>query len=167
MAKGGSKRFTRQSVPFTSNVKDRSTSSGYQFEFICQRCGNGYRSALKPGSLGMAGKLTSGVTGLLGKRFGGIVKTGGSVLQDLAQSSAQDKAFQEAAEEVGPQFHQCPTCGRWLCGMVCWNRAAEMCVDDAPRKKHRAPEKVTACSNCGAESPQGTKFCAQCGAKLG
>ena len=69
-----------------------------------------------------------------------------------------------------------------------------MCVNDAPKKQHQAPENVVACPNCGAsvsrdakfcpecgqaltanltcpncghESPHGTKFCAECGTKLG
>jgi hypothetical protein len=31
-------------VPFTDNYVDLSNDSGYQFEFRCERCGNGYRS---------------------------------------------------------------------------------------------------------------------------
>ncbi len=31
-------------VPFTDNLSDLSNQQGYQFEFHCQRCGNGYRS---------------------------------------------------------------------------------------------------------------------------
>jgi len=33
-------------VFFTDNYQDRSTSGGYQFEFYCMRCGNGYRSSV-------------------------------------------------------------------------------------------------------------------------
>jgi len=29
---------------FTDNYQDRSTNDGYQFEFFCRRCGNGYSS---------------------------------------------------------------------------------------------------------------------------
>jgi RNA polymerase subunit RPABC4/transcription elongation factor Spt4 len=189
----GFKQVTGKSVPFTQNVRDRSNSSGYQFEFLCQRCGNGYRSALKPATLSITSKVTSGLTGILGKKFGGLAKTGGGVLQDLAQSSEKDKAFQEAAAEIGPMFHQCPKCGQWVCDRVCWNPAVGMCVTDAPKKQHQSAANVVACSNCGAsvdraskfcpecgqplkttltcpkcghESPRGTKFCAECGTKL-
>ncbi len=31
-------------VPFTDNFSDLSNQQGYQFEFHCERCGNGYRS---------------------------------------------------------------------------------------------------------------------------
>jgi hypothetical protein len=193
MAKGGSKQYTRKSVPFSSNVKDRSTDSAYQFEFLCRRCGTGYRSTPRAATLGKAAKLTSGVTGLLGKKFGGIGKAGGKALEGMALSPEKDAAFQEAADEIGPLFHQCPKCGQWYCDKVCWNPAVGMCVNEAPKKQHRAPENVTACPNCGArvsgeakfcpecgqaltanltcpncghESPAGTKFCAECGNKL-
>ena len=31
-------------VYFTDNFRDLSNAEGYQFEFVCERCGNGYRS---------------------------------------------------------------------------------------------------------------------------
>src|SRR5438105_12797608 len=102
-------------VAFLPNVKDVSTPSGYQFEFVCKRCGNGYRSALHPATLNIASKAAQGLTGILGKKFGGLAKTGGGMLEDFAKSGAKDKAFQEAAEEIGPMFHQCPKCGQWVC----------------------------------------------------
>jgi hypothetical protein len=32
---------------FTDNYADRSTNDGYQFEFYCRRCGNGYSSSFQ------------------------------------------------------------------------------------------------------------------------
>jgi len=32
---------------FTDNYQDRSTNDGYQFEFFCRRCGNGYSSSFQ------------------------------------------------------------------------------------------------------------------------
>jgi hypothetical protein len=32
---------------FTDNYQDRSTNDGYQFEFYCRRCGNGYTSSFQ------------------------------------------------------------------------------------------------------------------------
>ena len=43
-------------VGFTDNYQDRSTQEGYQFEFFCERCGNGYKSEFKASMLGMGGK---------------------------------------------------------------------------------------------------------------
>jgi len=31
-------------IQFTRNHTDHSTDKGYQFEFCCDRCGNGYKS---------------------------------------------------------------------------------------------------------------------------
>jgi len=41
-------------IPFTSNYTDVSRYEGYQFEFHCQRCGNGYRSAFRHSVTGSA-----------------------------------------------------------------------------------------------------------------
>ena len=42
-------------IQFTRNHTDHSTDKGYQFEFFCDRCGNGFMSEFKPSALGMAG----------------------------------------------------------------------------------------------------------------
>jgi len=54
-------------VPFTDNFDDLSNMEGYQFEFRCERCGNGYRSPYVPdvkekgrGLLRAAGSLFGG-----------------------------------------------------------------------------------------------------------
>jgi hypothetical protein len=35
-------------IEFTGNYNDLSTQQGFQWEFFCERCGNGYRSAFRP-----------------------------------------------------------------------------------------------------------------------
>ena len=42
-------------VFFTDNYQDRSTDDGYQFEFYCQRCGNGYSSSFQHSVAGFGG----------------------------------------------------------------------------------------------------------------
>jgi hypothetical protein len=38
-------------IQFTRNFTDHSTDKGYQFEFFCDRCGNGFTSEFKaPGA---------------------------------------------------------------------------------------------------------------------
>ena len=32
-------------TPFTSNYRDLSDANGYQFEFVCDICGSGYRES--------------------------------------------------------------------------------------------------------------------------
>jgi len=46
-------------IPFTSNYTDVSTYEGYQFEFHCQRCGNGYRSAFRHSVTGFGGRMAA------------------------------------------------------------------------------------------------------------
>ena len=42
-------------IQFTKNHSDHSTDKGYQFEFFCDRCGNGFMTAFKPSMTGYAG----------------------------------------------------------------------------------------------------------------
>jgi hypothetical protein len=42
---------------FTDNYQDRSTNDGYQFEFYCRRCGNGYTSSFQHSVTGFGGRM--------------------------------------------------------------------------------------------------------------
>lgn len=42
---------------FTRNYTDHSNSDGYQFEFHCDKCGNGYRSSFKANRLGVGDSI--------------------------------------------------------------------------------------------------------------
>src|ERR1700748_2657809 len=42
---------------FTDNYQDRSTNDGYQFEFFCRRCGNGYRSSFQASAPRFRGRV--------------------------------------------------------------------------------------------------------------
>jgi hypothetical protein len=42
-------------IQFIRNHTDHSTDEGYQFEFFCDRCGNGFKSAFQASAVGMAG----------------------------------------------------------------------------------------------------------------
>jgi hypothetical protein len=44
-------------VFFTDNYADRSSDDGYQFEFYCRRCGNGYSSPFQHSVTGFGGRL--------------------------------------------------------------------------------------------------------------
>ena len=177
-------------IPFTDNYSDHSTESGYQFEFFCERCGNGYKSAFQPSALGVGTKVARGLSGLLGGRFGNIGYAGEEV-KDLTGSVAKDKALTQAVEEIRPIFNQCHKCGQWVCKDICWNTEFNLCVNDAPKleqeiagmqssqRLQQVQEKVAAtdyasdvnverkqkalCPHCGAEAVHGAKFCANCG----
>ena len=39
-------------IEFTNNYQDLSTDRGFQWEFRCERCGNGYRSKFRASATG-------------------------------------------------------------------------------------------------------------------
>src|SRR3712207_8965772 len=45
------------STAFTRNYTDHSNDTGYQFEFHCDKCGNGHRSAFQASALGVGAKI--------------------------------------------------------------------------------------------------------------
>ncbi|MFZ2190014.1 MAG: zinc ribbon domain-containing protein, partial [Candidatus Magasanikiibacteriota bacterium] len=45
---------------------------------------------------------------------------------------ANDKAFEEAANEVRDDFMQCPRCQSWVCKKDCWNVNKGLCKTCAP-----------------------------------
>ena len=57
-------------VGFTDNYQDRSTHEGYQFEFYCERCGNGYTSSFKRSAVNFGGKLLRMGGDLIGGEWG-------------------------------------------------------------------------------------------------
>ena len=57
-------------IQFTRNHNDHSTDKGFQFEFICDRCGNGFMSEFKSSVAGLA----SSALRTAGDIFGGHVR---------------------------------------------------------------------------------------------
>lgn len=119
-------------VPFTDNVQDLSTDKGFQFKFICERCGNGYLSAFQHNLVGMAGGALQVANGLFGGIFGRAASSAYDV-QRLVGGPAHDAALRQATEEVAPQFNQCQRCGQWVCRTVCWNGQRHQCVGCSPK----------------------------------
>ncbi len=176
-------------IKFTRNHNDQSTDTGFQFEFYCDRCGNGYQSTFQTSSTGMLSQGLNTAANLLGGVFGGAAQLGESV-HSAAWHQQKDAAFAQAIDEVKSNFTQCRRCGKWVCKEVCWNNDRGMCKDCAPdleqeysaiqteaaiedaREKSRAVDYVSAdkfkqtivgtCSNCGADL-KGGKFCPECG----
>lgn len=181
-------------VPFTDNYTDLSNLEGFQFEFHCERCGNGYRSPFQRNVKETGKGLLRG----LGSMFGGkLQELSGSIEQmdfDRAtNSAAKDKALREAVEFVIPQFAQCRGCGNWVCRTVCWNDDVGQCLvcspsvtDELSRAQAAAQvEQINLkvreldwtedldvknrakvkCGSCGAQV-EGGKFCPSCGQKL-
>ncbi len=179
-------------IQFTRNHTDHSTDKGYQFEFFCDRCGNGYRSEFKASAIGLAGSALRTV----GSLFGGIMGSVGNSTYEIERASqgpGHDKAYREAIEEAKPNFRQCPRCSKWVCQATCWNAKRMLCYECAPdvetemasaqvqatvdqmRDKIRnmdmtkdlnmTAEATALCPSCGART-QGAKFCPECGKPL-
>jgi len=177
-------------IEFTDNYEDMSTDLGFQFKFMCERCGNGYLSEFKPFGAGRAAGVLRAVTDLFGT--GRNVANSAYEIQRAVGGPAHDRALQEAVAEVRPRFHQCSRCGEWVCD-VCWNAPVALCEQCAPDTQEElaamqqearlsqlrdrvaetdyaaqinvADEAVVLCPHCGARSTGG-KFCNECGKPL-
>jgi hypothetical protein len=123
-------------VFFTDNHQDRSTREGYQFEFFCRRCGNGYSSTFKHSVTGFGGRLLRMGGDLVGGNVGDTARQLGwdaEWTRDGLRGSTRDKALARAVDEMKPHFEQCHRCGQWVCGQICWNGERGMCVTCAPK----------------------------------
>ena len=85
---------------FTRNHNDLSTDSGFQFEFFCDCCGNGYKSTFQQASTYRARGKTDALgrgAGLLGGLFGGALGDLGNVVErgmDAVGSNLNDQSPQ-------------------------------------------------------------------------
>ena len=122
-------------IPFTSNYTDVSTYEGYQYEFCCQRCGNGYRSAFRHSVTGFGGRIAALGGGLLGGEIGARVQEVGLLAQwdrSSTRGSTNDRRLLEAAQDVAGHFVQCRGCAEWVCRDVCWDDRAGCCARCVP-----------------------------------
>lgn len=181
-------------IEFTDNYSDLSTERGFQWEFRCERCGNGYRSKFRPSATGLVTEALDVAGGVLGGVFGTAARVGDRV-HSAAWERAHDEAFHKASEEVKSYFIQCPHCNDWVCRQRCWNESRGLCFDCAPNvaveaasaqaeavadqamkdvrarqydvKDYVAGDDLLAtCPKCGAATKPGANFCAECGALL-
>ena len=179
-------------IQFTRNHTDNSTDKGYQFEFFCDRCGNGFMSEFKASMTGLASSALQAAGSVFGGIFG-RASAGSYEIQRAIAGPAHDRAFQAAVEEAKPNFRQCPKCAKWSCLSMCWNEKRGLCYTCAPsvetelaaaqaqatvtqiQEKVRnqdltkeidvTSEAAALCPSCGART-QGAKFCPECGKPL-
>ena len=83
-------------IEFTRNYSDLSTDNGFQFEFFCDRCGNGYRTEFDTFGLSCDQRLDS-ASGCW-RRFGRATQRAKSA----AWEKASDKALRTDPAEVRP-----------------------------------------------------------------
>ncbi len=183
-------------IEFVSNYSDLSTDKGFQFEFNCDRCSNGFRTQFRPWAVGSVSSVLDAAGSLLGGVFNTAADVGERVRSGGWQK-AHDEAFQEAVQEIRPSFIQCPRCSQWVCRKSCWNSKRGLCKECAPdlgvemsaAQASRSVEEVWAhakmaeedkklaegnwretvvasCPNCGAPQATNAKFCPECGTKI-
>jgi Double zinc ribbon len=179
-------------IPFTNNYQDLSSQRGFQFKFMCEKCGNGYMSTFEANKLGGAAAAANVAASLLGGIFGRAAQTADQ-LQSMVAGSQHDSALDTAVREISPLFKQCTRCGNWVCEPICWNRKAGLCEGCAPDldeeiasaqaqaareqaqarartmdylgQRDLAQVSAAVCPSCGAKT-QGGKFCPECGASV-
>ncbi len=191
---------------FTRNYNDLSTDAGFQFEFTCDCCGNGFKSTfVRSSTYGKKqkserfGRMASGLGSLLGGKandLGWALERGSDMINNRFGGESPEwrkeyeKAFNEALNEVRPQFKKCPACNQWVCS-DCWNEDSGLCTACAPREASyvaqahsramqrnideaaetatvwhgKIESRTTICPACGKPSGGG-KFCNSCGASL-
>ncbi len=185
-----------ESIEFVSNYNDLSTDRGFQFEYLCGRCGSGHRTPFKAWAVGTASGVLDAASSLFGGVFGSVANVGERV-RSAAWQQAHDRAFEEATEAMRPSFVQCPRCSQWVCRSSCWNTKRGLCKECAPdlgvemsaAQASRSVEEVWAhaamaeedkklgkeywretiratCPKCEAPLASNAKFCPECGAKL-
>ena len=179
-------------IQFTRNHNDLSTDKGFQFEFFCDRCGNGFMSEFKTSATGIAAGAIRAAGDILGGLFSRASR-GSYEIQNAILGPAHDNAFREAIDEIKVNFRQCPKCAGWVCQSTCWNQKRSLCYQCAPDVEtelaaaqaqatvEQVKEKVqkidltkdidiegkaaALCPSCGAHT-QGAKFCPECGKAL-
>ena len=183
-------------MEFANNYSDLSTDKGFQFEFNCNRCSNGFRTRFQPWVVGSV----SGVLDAAGSLLGGVFSSAADVgerVRSAGWQKAHDEAFAAAVAEMRPNFIQCPRCSQWVCRKSCWNAKRGLCKECAPdlgvemsaAQASRSVEEVWAhakmaeedkrlaegnwretivasCPNCGAPQATNARFCPECGARL-
>jgi hypothetical protein len=177
-------------IPFSSNVIDCSTNEGYQFEFTCQRCGNGFRSEFRHSVIGFGGRIAALGGSLFGGEIGNKVEQVGLMAQwghSGNRGSTNDQRLLEASRDVADEFRQCRGgCHDWVCRQGCWDERAGACHNCAAARQQdygqqqygnqygqqqygnqqygqqqQYGQPTRYCGHCGAEGSG--KFCGSCG----
>ena len=118
-------------IEFVSNYSDLSTDKGFQFEFNCDRCSNGYRTRFQAWAVGSVSSALDAASSLLGGVFSSAADVGERV-RSAGWQKAHDEAFVHSVEEIRGNFIQCPRCSQWVCRKACWNNKRGLCKECAP-----------------------------------
>jgi len=183
-------------IHFTSHYNDLSTNKGFQFEFLCDRCGAGHRTRFAPSVTGSVSTIMDTASSL----FGGVFSRAADLsnhANSAAWEKAHDDAFEKSINELTESFVQCPRCQSWVCRQKCWNQSKGLCKNCAPElgvemaaaQASHSVQEVWAharmadedkhldaaawkdvirasCPKCGAAQEKNAKFCPECGEKM-
>ncbi|MBM4068416.1 MAG: zinc ribbon domain-containing protein [Planctomycetes bacterium] len=176
-------------MQFTRNYTDRSNDTGFQFEFHCDKCGNGHMSRFQTSKVGVLAKLVHAISYGLGRWWSWGYA--GDQVKDIFRGGAWDSAYETAVTEARQRLKSCTRCGHWVCPEKCWNHEAGLCESCAPnlhkeaagiqaqvareQLRHRAGQfdqtngvdmgqrqAIASCPHCG-HAPAAGAFCSQCG----
>lgn len=169
-----------------TNYRDLSTNpgdvgAGFQFEFVCDSCGDTWKTPFKPYRAGQAAGLF--------RRFGYIfnefakISTVTDVIFKLTRASnttvetagskPKAEALEEAMASARQRYDQCASCHTWVCAN-CYNESDHQCIKcerSSPGGNQAgaavgggaaASGSALACPNCQTPS-QGGRFCHECG----
>lgn len=115
----------------TKRYVDRSKSTGFQFEFFCDRCDTGYKTPFRIHALGVVTSLWEATESQSEKEkakeldFNTLKK---EVSKFIFKGKAWIEAYTEAIEEAQKYFKHCAHCSRWVCPKTCFNENASMCL---------------------------------------
>lgn len=175
-------------ISFTKNYRDKSTMSGFQFEFFCDACSTSHMTPFEYSQTGVASKVASAASILMGKGY--FIGAAGEQINMIFRGKEWEEAYARAVEEAKKSFKRCPRCSHWICPDTCWNEKLEICrkcgpdltteavamqaqagkyqmlfkaaqTDQTGGRELSVPQALR-CSEC--ESPnQGGAFCTDCG----
>lgn len=142
----------------TKRYVDRSKSTGFQFEFFCDRCDTGYKTPFRIHALGVVTSLWEATETKSEKEkakeldFNTLKK---EVSKFLFKGKAWIEAYTEAMEEAQKYFKHCTHCSRWVCPKTCYNENAAMCLMCKP---YTEKEKAELAAKEAAEAKRKQSF---------
>ncbi len=169
-------------MPFTDNFSDLSNAQGYQFEFRCERCGNGYRSAFQRDAMETGRSMLRAVGSFFGGTLQQLSSSADQWKYDRATNSAAKDRALTAAEEVSraqaaaqrDQIWDQAREKNWTADLDLDTRAKLTCPGCGLKAEggkfctgcgsSLAP--TVHCGECGKEAKAGAVFCSDCGHRL-
>lgn len=168
----------------------------YRSEFVSSKAYNSEKRKRNTGAAAsFIGGLFGGIASAVGDKIDQGLTSINDHTDDSQYDSEKEAALLKAQAEAQKVLFQCKECEAWFCE-DCYNSKTQMCenCDEAVKERERderrqreeerldrereerereeerrqqeEEESRVFCPNCGAEIPEGMKFCGQCGTKM-